>query len=133
MASSWARSNERLAHKDRARAAGDEALRGDAAHFARTDDHHLAVLEVAEDFLREIHGDIADRGGAMLDGRLGADFLAHAEGALEEAVKHAGGGSRVERRLIGMLHLAEDLGFPEHHRVQAADHPAQVAGGRGLF
>ena len=101
--------------EDRAGAARDEALGGDAAHFAGADEHDLAVAEVAEDFLCEFDCDAADRGGAFLDGCLGADFFADAECALEETVEHAGGRAGIESGLVGLFHLTEDFRFAEHH------------------
>lgn len=113
---------------DRFGAAGDECLGGKAAHFAGAEDHDLAVFEVPEDFFGEGDGDVADGGGAFLDGCLGADFFADAEGFLEKFVEGGAGGAGSVGSFVGLFYLAEDFGFTEEHGVEAADDFAEMAG-----
>ena len=60
-------------------------------------------------------------------------FLPMPKARWNRRLSTAGGGTGFQRRLIGLLHLAEDLGFSQHHRVQSADHAAEVARGRGFL
>ena len=49
-----------IGHKDRLRASRDQALRGDPAHLPGTEDHHLAVLQMAENLLRQVHRHVSN-------------------------------------------------------------------------
>jgi hypothetical protein len=46
---------------------------------------------------------------------------------LEQAAEHRADAARCHRRAVGVLHLAEDLRLPEHHRVETARDAEQVA------
>ena len=113
-------------------AARDEGFRRQAAHLPRAEHHHLAILQVAENFLRQLHRHVADRGGAFLDRCLRADFFSDAEDFLEKFVQDRTGGSGFVRGLVGLLHLAEDFRLAEQHGVQPADDLAEMPRGIGL-
>jgi hypothetical protein len=105
-------------------------VRGDQLdHLARADEQHVQLIERAEELHRLAHG----RGGhadgvrADLGGR--AHFLGDRERALEELVQR--GAERAGRIGLahGLLHLAEDLGLAQHHRIEAGGHAEHVARG----
>ena len=77
-------------------------------------------LEPAEDLLGQFHRHRADGDAAALDVGFGADVLGDVKRALEGLVQPAAGVAVLERQVVGLLELAEDFGFAQHHRVQAA-------------
>ena len=72
---------------------------------------------MAENFLCQLDGDVADGGGALLDRCLSADFFSDPENFLEKAVQRGTGGSGLVRGLVGLLHLAEDFRLTEQHGI----------------
>jgi hypothetical protein len=100
------------------------------SHFAGADDHDRLVVKIAaEDFLGQLHGHAAHRGGAPSDLRLGADGFDHLKGALEGAIENPPGQMRGARRLVGGLDLAGDFRLAQDHRIQAAGDGEEIAGG----
>ena len=98
-------------------------------HLAGADEQHRAVGQPFEELFTQAHagGRHGHRLGA--DGRLCAHFLGYRERALKELVQVAAQHLRVLRDTHGGLHLAEDLRFAQHHRVQSAGHAEGVAHG----
>ena len=90
------------------------------------------VLEVGEDLPCQANGGEGhgDRAGA--DGRVGAHLLGDGEGVLEEAAEEFTGGTVIAGGLEGGLDLAKDLGFTQHHGVEAAGHFQEVGDGRAI-
>ena len=61
------------------------------------------------------------------DRRLGPDPLAGLERRREQVVRERPARLLGERRLVGALDLARDLGLADDHRVEAGDDPVEVA------
>ena len=89
-------------------------------HLAGADEQHVLLVDAGENALRQAH-----RGGGH-GNRVGADrgrcahFLGHREGALEQLVQQRAQGAGLFGGLHRLLHLPEDLGFAQHHRIQPA-------------
>ena len=84
-------------------------------------------LEAGERVLRQPHrgGRNRDRIGADAGVRAGA--LGGGEGLLEQAVELAAEHAGIARGCPRLLHLAEDLRFAQHQRIEAGRNPEQVA------
>ena len=110
----------------RCKVCGDEV-----DHLARTDEQHVQLRQVFKDFARQAHGSSghADGMGADLGAR--AHFLGHRKRALEQVVQRAAQRAGGTGFTHGRFHLAEDLRFTQHHRIQPGRHPEDMA--RGLF
>ena len=63
----------------------------------------------------------------------GAHFFGHRKRALEQLVQGGAQGAHFIGGTYRVFHLAQDLGFTQHHRIQAARHPKGVASGIGVF
>lgn len=98
-------------------------------HFARTHEEDALVLEAAEETKRQAHSGGRETHGVGADGGGGADFLGNREGGLEKMVEHRAQAVCVTGHLLGLLHLADDLCFAEHHGVEAGGHSEGVLGG----
>ena len=62
----------------------------------------------------------------------GADSLAHLEGLAEQVVQRGAGAGFGTSELPRLLYLAEDLGFAQHRRVDAAGNLEEMSGRIGL-
>jgi hypothetical protein len=97
------------------------------AILPRSDEQHLELAEVAEQFVAEAHDRRCHAHGVHADRSAAAHLLGHREGALEKLVQ--GGAERA--RSAGLPHrllqLPEDLCFADDHRRQAARQPEGVA------
>ena len=98
-------------------------------HLAGADEQHRAVGQVLEDLLAQAHAGSRHRDRLGADGGLGAHFLGHRERALEQLVQVAAQHVGILRHARGRLHLAQDLGFAQHHGIQPAGHAEGVAHG----
>lgn len=72
--------------EDRLGPTRDQTLRGDPAHFASSQDHHLAVLQVPENFLCQVHRHVSNRRCAFLDRCFRPHLLADSKRSLENFV-----------------------------------------------
>ena len=95
-------------------------------------EQQILLSEGSEDMLGEVHRHGTDRDVTALDAGVSANVFGNVEGALEGLVQRATGVARLQRDVIGFLHLAENLGFTQHHRVQAAGHAEEVFEALGL-
>ena len=100
---------------------------GQLGHLAGADEEDAAIAQVAEQLPRHLHGHAADRHGTARDLRLGPHALRRAHRARERALQL--GSKRASRPgLRGrFLHLPEDLGLAQHHRLEARSDPEEVA------
>ena len=96
-------------------------------HFACAYEQYLLLLQAGEDACRQL-----DRGrrhghhvGADLG--IGAHFLGHGEGALEQLVQQGPQGAGRFGLAHRFLHLAEDLRLAQHHGFQARGDAKRVA------
>lgn len=96
-------------------------------HFAGADDERLLVVEAFEDSAGEVgHCHAGNAHSALVDGGFGGYAAGDADGRLESLVQERPGCLALRGRLIGLLHLGEDLRFAQHHAVQAGCHAEQV-------
>ena len=100
--------------------------RRELAHLARAHQQHRAAVQLAEDLGRELDRDVRQRDGVPADRRLAAGALRRGDRAVAQAVQHRAEAARLLGRLVGVLHLAEDLRLAEHHRVEAGRHAERV-------
>ena len=105
--------------------------RGQLAHLARPHQQHRLAGEAFEDLAGQLHRRVGDRDREPPDLRLGPYPLGRAERLAHQRVEHRprrpGGLGQRER----VLHLPQDLGLAQHHRVEARRHPEGVE--RGLL
>ena len=94
--------------------AGDQGNR-----LARTDQQGLAALQIAEDLLGQAHRGKGHRNRVFTDGGVGAHLFGRVERGLEQAPQQRPDRARLTRHGIGRLHLAENLRFAQHQRIQA--------------
>ena len=103
-------------------AAGGEVARRELADPARSDEHDLAPLQIAEDLRRERGRGRRHRGRALADRGLGAHELAELERLAKHPVEQRPGRGGVERR----AHLAEDLALARDQRVEPGGDAEEV-------
>jgi len=115
-----------IGHRQAAGAARNQRARSLFARVARADDQHLAVAKAAENLFRQLHGDRPDGDAAALDVGLGADVFGDVEGALKGPVEPGAGMAMLAGQLIRLFKLAQNLRFPEHHRIQPAGHAEKM-------
>jgi hypothetical protein len=95
--------------------------------FAGADQQHRRILQAREGFLRQRTAAEATETGVRADARVGARALGGGEGMLEQPVEVLAERARAAGDGPGFLHLAEDLRFAEHQRIQAGRDAEQVA------
>ena len=96
-------------------------------HFAGADHQRLLVVESLEDLLGEIgHGHAGDAHAALVDGGLGGHATGDADGRLKGRVQQRPGVVVLDGRLVGLLHLGENLRLADHHAVETGGHGEQV-------
>jgi hypothetical protein len=88
------------------------------------------AAQVFEQLAGQAHGGGGHADGVRADLGGGAHFLGDGERALEQLVQRAAQRAGGFGRAHGVFHLAEDLRFAQHHRVEPAGHAEGVA--RGL-
>jgi len=96
-------------------------------HFTRTDKQHADVLEVFEQLTGQSHRSSghADRVGTDFGGA--AHLFGHGKTALEQLVQGAAQCACLLGSPHGVLELAQNLGFTQHHGVEAAGDAKGVA------
>ena len=98
-------------------------------HLARADEQDVQFTDGGEN----LFGQLYRRGGhgyrAGTHRRAAAHFLGHGKGALEQAVEQGAQRADIFGGAYGVLQLTEDLGFPQHHGIQARGHTEGMAGG----
>ena len=115
--------------EDRPGSLVDERAGRQFAGLARSEDHRVACGERAEDVAGEIDGHRGDAHVVLGDARLGPHALARREGGREQPVGERAGGPGRERRLIGALDLALDLGLAGDHRVEPGGDAVELSRG----
>ena len=86
-------------------------------HLAGTDEQHPLGADPLENPLGQMNGCRRHGDGIGTDGRGGAHFLGHREGALEQLVHGRPEGARRFGLTHRILHLPEDLRLADDHRV----------------
>ena len=98
-------------------------------HLARADHQRALVAELLEDLPREVHGDPRDGDRAVRDARLVLDPLGGRERALEEPREERPAAAVLPGDPERILHLPEDLGLADDHRVDRRCDPEDVGDG----
>lgn len=98
-----------------------EVAGSQGAHFASADEEGAFSGEFAEDLAGQFDGQIGHADGVFADASFGADALGDTKGFVHDAVEEAANGLGVNGGLVGLFHLASDLGFANDHRVKAGD------------
>ena len=114
---------------DLARAFVAQPPRRDGGHLAGTDDHHRLAGQVAEMLLRGVDRCGGNRGRVAGDCGAAAGFFAGIDRLTEERVQRLAQGPRTLRLHVGVLDLAQNLGFADQHRVETGAHPQEVFDG----
>ncbi len=94
---------------------------------AGTDEQRRVLLEVGEELLRQGYRRVGDRNGARADLGVGAYFFRDRKGVLEQSRQLLADGPGALGVAVGVLELAENLRFAQHHGVEPAGHPEDVA------
>ena len=115
--------------EDRARALLGESPCGQLAGLAGAQDHDVALLEIAEDALREIDRDRRHADAARADRGFRADALARPQRGCEQAVGQRTARPGADRGLVRTPHLPLDLGLADDHRLQPRGDAVQLARG----
>ncbi len=104
-----------------------EVLERLLGHLAGADDQRPLVVEPLEDLLGEI-GDrhAGNAHAALVDRRLAGHAFGGLQGRLKGRVQQRASGPFLGGRLVGLLHLGEDLRLADHHAVQAGGDRKQV-------
>ena len=108
------------------RVAATEMSRTEFDHLSGTDEQDCLLLDGRIDALCD-----PDRGSrhgnrVRADVRARPDLLGHRERALEQLVQHGAEGAGHLGGAHGVLHLAENLGLTDDHRIETAGHPKGV-------
>jgi len=114
-------------HDQPARLLVGEVARGQLDGVAGADQQYAGLAQVGEHLLGEAHRGERHRHGVCADAGFGAHPLGHREGVLQQAVQRRLQRVRLARKLVGILHLAEDLRLAQHHRIQPGGDAEQVA------
>ena len=117
---------ERAARDHHLRPTRTQVAGRELAHFPGAEEQRPAVLDAAERLGCELDGGGHDRLRQLGQARLGAHALARAERILEEPVQQRPGRAGGQRRIVGLAHLAEDLGLARHERVETGRDPEEV-------
>ena len=99
-------------------------------HFAGADHQRLLVVEAFEYLPGEIgHCHAGNAHAALVDGRFGGHAAGDADRRLKCRVQQRAGVVAIDRRLVCLLHLGQNLRLAHHHAVQAGGHGEQVPHG----
>src|SRR5205807_3104965 len=94
--------------------------------LASAEKEHAALPQIAEDFSSEFYRDRADRDRAAGDIGGAAHLLRNPKRSLKDAMQQRPGVAGGASALIRFLHLPEDLGLADHHRIQPGDHAEKM-------
>jgi len=92
----------------------------------------LVAGQVGKDVVRHVHRSVGHRNRVLANRGLGANALGHGESLLEQARQKFARGAVFPRRRVGILQLAENLGFAQHHGIQTGGHTHHVPNGIGI-
>ncbi len=104
-------------------------LHGQLRHLSGPDEQGALALQGAEDFAPQFDRGIADRDGAVADAGFRTDALGDKKGLMEQPVEDNPGRFLFRGDAVSLFDLAEDLGFAQHHGIQAGRYPEYVLDG----
>ena len=105
-----------------------EVRRAELDHFTGTDEEHILIGEAAEKRVREPDTGRGERHRVRADRGRRTDFLCRSKGTVKKMPQHQPERLRFAGNTPGLLHLAHNLRFAEHHGVEAARHTERVTG-----
>ena len=91
------------------------------------DQHGRVSAEVREELLRQGHSGIGNGNRARTDLRVRPDFLGDRERVLKQSRQILADRARILGVAIRLFELSQDLGLAEHHGVEAAGDPEDMA------
>ncbi|EKD38139.1 MAG: hypothetical protein ACD_75C00850G0003 [uncultured bacterium] len=100
------------------------------SHLPRSHQQNLFVLEIAEYFFGELHGGIADGYGGGADCRFGANPFGNRKRLVQQFIEKRPGTPEMGGMPVSLLQLPENLGFANHHRIEAGGNHEQMANRR---
>ena len=100
--------------------------RGQFYHLTRAHKEHVRIGDRGENAFRKAHGRRRHRYRLGAYGCLRAHFFGDRERTLEKLVQVSSHGAGILRASGRLLHLAEDLRFADHHRIQACGDTKRV-------
>src|SRR5688572_22486903 len=109
-----------------ARPTREQRASGFLTGVARADDHDIVIVQRTKNLFGQFDGHGSDRYTAALNVGFSANMFGHIEGALEGLVQPRPRVTVLKRKFVGLLELAEDLRFAEHHRIKSAGHLEQM-------
>ena len=96
------------------------------ADLTGSKDHDTTIFQGSENLPRKLHRHRTDGGWTAGDLGLRANRLGDTKSVLKELMERSSCGSGIRGRRVGLLDLPKDLGFSNHHRVEAAGHPEEM-------
>ncbi len=111
-----------------------EILERFLGHLSGADHEHAFVVELLEDPRGEIGDRHAGNAHAVAVERgVAGDAAGDPQRGLKQMVHQRPGAADPPGELVGLLHLAEDLGFAEDHAVEAGGDGEQMSHDLGIF
>jgi hypothetical protein len=108
---------------------GHQVAGGEFAHLAGADDENILALQGSKDLFCQLHRNRGDGNRGRAHRSLAAYPFRHRERAGEEPIKLAADRAHGAGGGIGLLYLAKNLSFADHHRIQTRSHPEDMADG----
>ena len=96
---------------------------------ARSDDQRAVIVQLAENAFGKFHAGKRHGNRTRAEFRFVAHALAHLEGRLKHAIEHRPGLAAVQRNLVGVANLSQNLRFAQQHRIQAGRYAEEMAHG----
>jgi len=109
-----------------------EMARGQFDGFAGANQYGGLLAEVLENPFGQPDGGKGDGNRAAADGGIGSYLLRRGKGMLKQLAQRLAQGAGCGGGLEGGFHLPQDLGFAQHHRIQAGSDPKHVADGGSI-
>jgi hypothetical protein len=108
---------------------GGEVRGAQVDHFAGADEQHVLPADGIENAFRQAHRGGGHRHAVRADLGCAAHLLGHRETALEQLVQIGAETAGFVGDAHRILHLAEDLRFAQHHRIEAGSDAERMADG----
>jgi hypothetical protein len=84
------------------------------------------IFQILENLPSQFHGGTADGNTPLGNARFFPHLLGDIERLFKQLVQDHPRGTERTRRIVGILHLPQNLGFAQHHRIQTGRHTEQV-------
>ena len=100
------------------RSCGSQMAHGNFSHFPGAHNQNALGVEVIKNLARQLHRRGADRYRIFSDGCFRPHAFGGAEGRLQNAVQIGSDRAGFRREAVCSLHLTENLGLSQDHRVE---------------